>query len=117
MYVTIIGYVVTVVSQRRGLKRKKPYSGYSKFIQVIKFFSEPLKITDTVRVTVMKRFYIQFVNNGIFIAQKSVCKIVFFLNIVKILLFFCKVNGSYRKRNYYSFFVVSDFKPFDEFVG
>src|SRR5438270_103491 len=68
--VEVIGDVVTIVPQRRGIKRQQPDGGYAELLQVIESVNQAAEVADTICVAVVKRLYVQLVNDGVFIPKR-----------------------------------------------
>ena len=61
----IVRDVVTVVAQRRRIKRQQPERGDAEILQVIQLLREPAKIPDAVSIAVVKRAHMRLVNHRV----------------------------------------------------
>src|SRR4051812_20711200 len=75
----IICNIITIIPQGRWIKREYPYCCYSEFLEIIQFFHETLEIANTIFVTVTKGFYVEFINNSVFIPELLICHSVFII--------------------------------------
>lgn len=69
--VDVIGDVVAVVSQGRGVKGQQPDGRYAQVGQVVELFRQTGKIADAVAVAVAKGADMNFVDDGIAIPVGS----------------------------------------------
>src|ERR1700744_6144287 len=70
----IVGNVISIVAQRRWIKRQKPNRVDSEFLQVVELLRQPAKIADAVVVAVTKRPHMKLINNGIFVPELVVLR-------------------------------------------
>ena len=68
--VEIIGDVVSVVPQRRWIKRQEPDGINAEFLKIIQFLDHSAKVAHAVAVAVAKRFDMHFVDDCIFVPQR-----------------------------------------------
>jgi hypothetical protein len=68
--VEIIRDVVAVIAQGRRIKREQPDRGHAQFLEIIEFLDQPAEIADAVAVAVVKRLYMQFVNDRVFVPER-----------------------------------------------
>ena|SRR5436305_6887257 len=68
--IEIIGNVVSVVAQRRGIERQQPNGSDPEFMEIIQLVDEPAKIAHAVTVAVAKGLDVQLVNDGVLIPER-----------------------------------------------
>ena len=66
----IIRNVITLVAQRRRIKRQQPDRGNAEVLQIIQLRGQPAKIADAVGVAVAERAHVRLVDDGFFIPQR-----------------------------------------------
>src|SRR5690242_6572758 len=70
----VIRNVVSIIAQRRRIKRQQPDGGNSEILQIVELRRQSAKIADAVRVAVAERTHVRLVDDGSFIPQR-----IFFL--------------------------------------
>ena len=65
----VVGDVVAVVLERRGVKRQEPDGGYPQVLQIIQLGGDPAEIADAVPVAVKKSADVHLVDNGVLVPQ------------------------------------------------
>src|SRR5581483_1297180 len=68
--VEVIGDVVSVVSQRRRIKRQKPDCSDAEFLKIIQFLDQSAEVAHPVAVAIAKRFDVHLVDHCIFVPQR-----------------------------------------------
>src|SRR3974377_1456364 len=61
----IIGNIIPIVAQRRGIERHDPYRGRAEVLNVIELLRQASKIADTIVVGVEKGFHMQLIDNRV----------------------------------------------------
>ena len=69
----IIGNIVAVVAQRRGIERHDPNRGRSEILDVVKLFGEAGEIADAVIVEIEKGFHMQLIDDRVAIPFAGHC--------------------------------------------
>ena len=72
MDVEVIGNVVAVVAQGRGIERQQPEGGHPQFLEVVELLDQALEIADAVAVAVVKGLDVHFVDDGIFVPERII---------------------------------------------
>ena len=75
MDVGIIGDVVAVISQGRGVKGQQPDGGDPQILEVIQLLGETPEVPNTVLVAVIEGAHVQFINDGILIPQRVISQL------------------------------------------
>src|SRR3954451_7258476 len=70
----VVGDVVPVVTQRRGIKRQQPQGVYAQLLQIIQFVGKSAKIAATVPVAIAERADMKLINNRVFVPEVSVLR-------------------------------------------
>ena len=63
----VVGDVIAVVAQGRGIEWQQPDGGDAKVLKIIKFLHEALEIADSVIVGIEERLDVQFIDDGVFV--------------------------------------------------
>ncbi len=63
----IVGDVVTVVAQRRWIKRQQPQSGNAEVLEVVELFDQAGKVADAVAVAVHEGADVDFIKDGVLV--------------------------------------------------
>ena len=71
--VQVIGYVIAVILERRGEKRQQPQASDAQILQIIQFLQQSRKIADSIRIAVLERADMQFIDDGILVPQRICC--------------------------------------------
>ena len=67
----IIGNVITIIFERRGIKREQPDGGHPEVFNIIELLGQAAKIPGAVAVTVVKRADMDFVDDAALIQDGS----------------------------------------------
>jgi len=67
MHAAVIGNVVAIVAQWRGIKRQQPDRGDSQFLDVIELLDQALEVADAIIVAVKIGLDVQLIDNGVFV--------------------------------------------------
>ena len=68
--VVIIGDVVAVIAQRRGIKGQKPDGGDAQFLEIIELLDQAAEIADAVAVAVVERLDVQLVDDRVLVPER-----------------------------------------------
>src|SRR5262245_30349843 len=68
--IEVIGNVVAVVSQRRGIEWQQPDRGDAEFLQIIQLLHEAAKVAHAVAIAVAKGLNMQLVDNGVLVPKR-----------------------------------------------
>ena len=63
----VVGDVVAVVSQGRGIERQQPHGGNAKVLKIIEFLYEARKVADPVVIGIEERLDMQFVDDSVLV--------------------------------------------------
>src|SRR5436190_7223617 len=66
----VVGDVVTIIFERRGVEGQQPKCSVSEILEVIEPLREPLKVADAIRIAVLKGPDVQFVDDSVFIPER-----------------------------------------------
>src|ERR1700722_16232056 len=66
---SVVRNVVSIIAQWRWVKRKKPYGGNPKFLQIIESLRKAGEIPDAVGIAVAESTHMKLINNGIFVPE------------------------------------------------
>ena len=72
VHADVIRNVVSVVFERRRIKRQQPHRGNAEILKVIQPLGQPFKIPDSIGVAVGERPDVKLVNDGVFVPQRIV---------------------------------------------
>src|SRR5258705_13587647 len=67
--VEIIGDVVAVITERRGIKRQEPDSRNAEFLEIIELFDQATEVTHPIAVAVTKRLNVQLVDDRVLVPK------------------------------------------------
>jgi len=70
MNIAVIGDVVSIIAQRRRIERQQPQGRHAEMLEIIKFLDQPLKIADAIVVGIEERFYMNLIDDRIFIPKR-----------------------------------------------
>src|SRR5947207_1001952 len=76
MDVLVIGDVVAVVAQGRGIERQQPQRGDPEILQVVELARQPLEIADPVIVGVEERLDVQLIDDRVLVPERIALGIV-----------------------------------------
>ena len=62
----VIGDVVAIIPQRRGIKRQQPDRGDAQVGEIVEPLQETAEVADAIAIAVLKRFDVQLVDDGVF---------------------------------------------------
>jgi hypothetical protein len=65
----VVGDVVAVVLQRRGIERQNPDRRCPKFLEVIELLDQPAEVADAIAIAVVKGLNVQLVDDRIFVPE------------------------------------------------
>src|SRR5437870_3083454 len=65
----VIGDVISVIAQRRGIERQEPKRVDAEVLEVIELARQTLKITDAVGVRIEERLHVRLINNPVFVPK------------------------------------------------
>jgi len=65
----VVGDVVAVIAQRRGIEGQQPEDVDAEVLKVIELAGQPLKITDAVAIAVEKRADVRLVDDPVFVPK------------------------------------------------
>src|SRR6516225_324581 len=68
--VLVIGNVVAVVAQWRGIERQQPQRGDPEIVQIIELAAQPVEIANAVVISIKERFYVQLIDNRVPVPQR-----------------------------------------------
>ena len=68
--VLVVGNVVAVVAQRRGIERQQPQGGDAEVLQVVELAAQPLKVADAVVVGVEEGLDVQLIDDRVLVPQR-----------------------------------------------
>ena len=68
--VEIVGNVIPIVTQGRGIKREQPDGGGAQLLQVVELLDQAPKITNAVAIAVMERLDVQLVDDRILVPKR-----------------------------------------------
>ena len=68
----VVGDIVTVVAQRRGIKGQQPERRDAQVLEIIELFREPDKIADAVAVAVAKGAHVDLVDDRVLVPERVV---------------------------------------------
>src|ERR1051325_1588491 len=71
----VIRYVISVIFERRRIKREQPDRGYPKLLQIIQLLGQAAKVADTIAVAVMESADVSFVDDGVLIPEWVIAQI------------------------------------------
>ena len=66
----IVGDVVAVVAQRRGIERQQPQRGDAEVLEVVELPGQALKIADAVIARVEERLDVQLVDDRVLVPER-----------------------------------------------
>jgi hypothetical protein len=64
IYGEIVGYIISIVPERRRIERQEPDRGNAKIFEIIQLAQQTLKISDAVIVGIAKGFDVQLIDDG-----------------------------------------------------
>ena len=67
MDVGVVGDIVAVVLERRGIERQEPDRGDAQVLKVVQFLGQPAKIANSVAFAVEKGANVNFIDDGVFV--------------------------------------------------
>ena len=70
VYVVIVGDVVAIIAQGRGIKGQQPESGHAQLLEVIELFDQAAKIADAISIAVMEGLNVQLVDYGVLVPER-----------------------------------------------
>jgi hypothetical protein len=70
VHAVVVGDVVPVVAQRRGVERQQPECGDPDLVQVVEPLGETAEVTDAVAVAVVERADAQLVDDGVLVPER-----------------------------------------------
>jgi hypothetical protein len=65
----VIRYVIPVVTQRGGVKRKEPEAIHPELLEVVESTSQPREVSNAVAVGVLKGPDVQLIKNGVLVPE------------------------------------------------
>ncbi len=65
MHGVVVGDVIAVITQRRGIEGQQPERGHAQALQVVELLQKSLQITHAVIITVAEALDVQFIDDGI----------------------------------------------------
>jgi hypothetical protein len=65
----IIGDIVAIVLQRRGVEGQEPDSGDPEILQIIQLLRQPCEVSHPIAVAVIEGAGMEFVDDGVFVPQ------------------------------------------------
>ena len=66
----VVGDIVAIVAQRRGIKGQKPQRRDAQVLQIIELFREADKIAYAVAIAVAKSAHVDFIDHRVFIPMR-----------------------------------------------
>src|SRR4030095_9286129 len=75
MDIGVVGHVIAVILQRGGTKGEQPDRRDAEILEIIQFLGEPAKVADAVIDAVIKRPYMEFINDRLLVPQGVVLKL------------------------------------------
>ena len=66
----VVGDVIAVVAQRRGIERQQPQRRDTEILQVIELAAQPLEIADPIVVGVEERLDVQLIDDRVLVPQR-----------------------------------------------
>jgi len=63
----VVGNIISVVFERRGVEGQQPDGRYAQIFEIIEFFKQTLEITNSITIAITKGFNVQFVNDRVFV--------------------------------------------------
>ena len=73
MHVEIIRDVVTVIAQRRRIKRQQPDRGDAELVEIVELLDQPAKIPYPVAVAIVKGLNMQLVDDCVLVPERIAC--------------------------------------------
>ena len=68
--VLVVGDVVAVVAQRRGIERQQPQRGDAKILQIVELARQSLEIADAVVVRVEERLDVELIDDRVLVPER-----------------------------------------------
>ena len=72
MDVVVVGDVVAVVLERRGIEGQQPEGVDAEILQIVELFGEALEVADAVAVAVAEGLDVQLVDDGVLVPERIV---------------------------------------------
>jgi len=69
MDAVVVGDVITIVAQRRGVHRQKPQTGDAEALDVRKLFDQPWDVADSIRVRIVERADVHLVDDRLLVPE------------------------------------------------
>ena len=66
MHVLVVGDVIAIIAQGRGIKRQQPECRDPQVLQIVQLLGQSWKITDAIAVTVVEGPHVEFVDDPCF---------------------------------------------------
>ena len=70
MHVLVVGDVIAIIAQGRGIKRQQPESRDPQILQIVQLLCQSWKIADPIAITVVEGPHVEFVDDGVLIPKR-----------------------------------------------
>ena len=68
--VPVIGYVIAVVAQRRGIEGQQPQRGNTEILQIIELAAQPLEITAPIVIGIEERLDVELIDDRVLVPHR-----------------------------------------------